>query len=160
MWKKWINNIDDFIASIALIGVISITIINVIFRYIFNMPILWAEEVSLALYVWFVFIGASSTMKRNGHIGIDYFVKRLPLSIQKVMKFIRMVVIYFVLGYVFMYLGSELAMQAGDKVTPTLRVSYIWIDVAVPLGGILIAYHFTRNIIKSFQHELPQKGDI
>lgn len=160
MMKKWIHNVDDFIASIALVGVISITIVNVIFRYIFNMPILWAEEVSLALYVWLVFVGASSTMKRQGHIGIDYFVGKLPERIKKVTKILRSAVLYFVFFYVFIYLGFELAANAGAKVTPTLRIGYTWIDIAVPLGGVLITYHYTRHLIKSFQRDLPMKGDL
>lgn len=158
--KKWLHNIDDFIASIALIGVVSITIANVIFRYIFNMPIHWAEEVSLAMYVWLVFVGASSTMKRQGHIGIDYFVEKLPESLKKVSKFLRSAILYFVFFYVLIYLGFELAANAGAKVTPTLRVSYIWIDVAVPLGGLLITYHYTRNLTKSSQQDLHMKGDL
>ncbi|WP_373895055.1 TRAP transporter small permease [Virgibacillus natechei] len=160
MWKKWIHGIDDLVASISLVGVISITVTNVIFRYIFNAPVLWAEEVSLGLYVWLVFIGASSTMKRNGHIGIDYFVELMPDKMKRFVKFIRAGVIYFVLLYVFIYLGYELAAQAAYKVTPSLRISYQWIDIAVPIGGILMIYHFTRNLIQSSQNDLSKKGDI
>lgn len=144
MGFQW-NKIDDFLASIALVGLIGITVANVTFRYIFNAPIPWGEEVSLGLYVWFVFVGTGSAMKRDGHIGIDYFVEKMPSRLKKFMVGFRTIIIYFVLLYVFIYLGYELTAQAGDKVTPTLGISYQWIDVSVVVGGILTLYHFTKN---------------
>lgn len=160
MINKVLFKADDIIASIVLVGVVGITIVNVIFRYLFNAPILWAEEVSLAFYVWLVFIGASSTLKRNGHIGIDYFVEKLPKGMKVLTKAVRNIIIYFVFIYVFIYLGIKLTAQAGLKITPALGISYQWIDVAVPIGGILLVIHFTRKMIQSFQGKTEEKGDI
>lgn len=160
MLKKWFLNIDDVIASIVLIGVVLVTIVNVIFRFIFNSPILWAEEVAIAFYVWLVFVGASSTMKRDGHIGIDFFVEKMPYGVRKILKYVRLFVMYFVIIYVFIYLGIKLTAQAGLKITPALGISYQWIDVAVPIGGVFLLYHFTRNVKKSFQNNQTEKGDI
>lgn len=160
MWKRGLNSIDDVIATIALAGLFSVTIGNVILRFVFNSPIPWGEEVSLALYVWVVFVGASSAMKRNGHIGIDYFVDRMPQGLKKVAMWIRALVIYGVTVYVFIYLGYELAAQAGPKVTPVLKIDYFWIDIAVPIGGILLTYHFTRVFIKSLRNNSVERGDI
>lgn len=157
MYKKWINNIDDAIATFALANLFVITMLNVILRFGFNNPIAWAEEVTLALYVWVVFIGSSSAMKRNNHIGIDYFVVRMPRTLQKISHAIRALVIYGVTLYVFVYLGYLLAAQAGAKVTPVLSINYFWIDIAVPVGGILITYHFTRQLINARKIE---RGEI
>lgn len=159
MFKKILFKIDDIVAAIVLIGVVVITIINVIFRYMFNAPILWAEEVALAFYVWLVFIGASSALKRNGHIGIDYFVEKLPYKMKGVTKYLRNFVIYFVFVYVFIFLGIKLTAQAGLKLTPALGVSYQWIDIAVPIGGVLLVIHFTRGLIEASLVKSEEKGD-
>ncbi len=158
--KKILVNIDDLIASFMLVGVVVITVVNVIFRFIFNSPILWAEEVSLAFYVWLVFIGASSTMKRNGHIGIDFFVEKMPPAVKNGFKVLRILIMYFIFVYVFIYLGIKFTAQAALKVTPALGVSYQWIDIAVPLGGALLMYQFTKIIKKSFQNDAEQKGEF
>lgn len=160
MFNKTLFKVDDIVAAVVLVGVVVITIVNVIFRYMFNAPILWAEEVALACYVWLVFIGASSTLKRNGHIGIDYFVEKLPSKMKRVTKYIRVFIIYFVFLYVFVFLGIKLTAQAGLKLTPALGISYQWIDVAVPIGGILLVIHFTRGLIEAYQVKSKEKGDI
>lgn len=151
MLKKQLNAVDDWISTIALIGVIGLTGINVISRYTLNKPMPWIEEIVLGLFIWLVFIGISSTMKRGGHVGVDYFVNMMPRPIRIISEIIRAAAIYYVLIYVFIYLGSSLTSQAASKLTPILGLSYQLIDIAVPIGGALTAIHFTKTLIPSFK---------
>jgi TRAP-type transport system small permease protein len=157
MLKKWLYSIDDIISVIALSIISVLTILNVIFRFILNNPIVWAEEITLGLFVWLVFIGVSSAMKRDGHIGVDYFIQKMPRFFRILSKIIGAAAIYFVLIYVFMYLGMDLTSKAGSKVTPILGISYQYIDIAIPIGGFLTAIHFTIKLIRSFQAESDEK---
>ncbi|NEU31004.1 TRAP transporter small permease [bacterium LRH843] len=156
--KRWFNAIDDVIATIALVGVIGLTIVNVFTRYVLNHPVQWVEEIAIGLFIWLVFVGVSSTMKRDGHIGVDYFVNKMPRPVRIVSQVIRAVAMYYVLFYVFIYLGLSLVSQAADKVTPILTISYQLIDIAVPIGGLLAAVHFTRSLIRTFRAEFGNKG--
>ncbi|MEK3978520.1 TRAP transporter small permease [Psychrobacillus sp. FSL K6-2836] len=160
MIKKWINQIDDILATIALTGVLTITIVNVFYRFILESPFAWAEELTLGLFVWVVFIGISSSMKRGGHVGIDYFVEKLPKGLKLGAIIIRAAAIYFVLIYGFIYLGYDLMAQASAKITPVLGISYQWIDLAVPLGGLLTAYQFSRVLLKTFRQTSTQKESV
>lgn len=158
--KSWLKKIDDLIATLAVVGVIGLTVLNVVSRYAFNHPIQWAEELAIALFIWFIFIGISSSMKRNGHVGVDYFVKKLPHSLQIISEIIRAGAIYFVLIYVFIYLGSKLATQASDKITPILGISYEMIDIAVPLGGLLSVIHFTLQLVDKYHNDYRANKEV
>ncbi|GGB53130.1 tripartite ATP-independent periplasmic transporter DctQ [Lentibacillus populi] len=158
MIKRGLNAIDDVVSTIALVGVILLTGLNVLLRYIFNSPIAWTMEVALGLFIWFVFIGISSAMKRDGHIGVDFLVKKLPKPLRIVSEFIRAAAVYFVLIYVFIYLGSNLTLSATGKLTPILGMSYQLIDVAVPIGGAITAIHFTKKFILSLRAECRNEG--
>lgn len=157
MFKKWFNPIDDIISVIAISVISFLTIINVICRFVLNSPISWAEEITLGCFIWLVFIGISSAMKRDGHIGVDYFIQKMPKAIRNVCTIIGAAAIYFVLIYIFIFWGFELASQAGSKVTPVLGISYTYIDLAVPIGGFLTAIHFTFKLIRSFQSNPERK---
>lgn len=150
---------DDILATLCLATVIILTGTNVLTRYIFKAPVAWTMELVLALFIWFVFIGVSSSMKRDGHIGVDFFVKKLPKSLRIISLVIRAVGIYFVLIYVFVYLGTLLSLQSTGKVTPIIGLEYFYIDIAVPLGGIFTTVHFTRSLVRSFQAEVGSKGE-
>lgn len=157
MLKKWFNPIDDIISVIAISIISFLTIINVFCRFVLNSPISWAEEITLGCLIWLIFIGISSAMKRDGHIGVDYFIQKMPKAMRNVCTIIGAAAIYFVLIYIFIYLGFELASQASSKVTPVLGISYTYIDLAVPIGGLLTAIHFTFKLIRSFQADSEKK---
>jgi len=158
MIKKWLYPIDDILSVIALSGVLFFTIINVIFRFVLHSPIDWAEEVTLGLFIWMVFIGISSAMKRGGHVGVDYFMLKMPKPIRTIFNIIGAIAIYFVLIFVFIYLGLDLTAQAASKITPVLGLSYQYIDIAVPVGGLLTAIHYTIYLIRSFRSETGEEG--
>jgi TRAP-type C4-dicarboxylate transport system permease small subunit len=158
MIKKWINAIDDGVATFALSAIILLTGTNVFSRYVLNKPLPWVEEIAIGLFVWLVFIGISSAMKRDSHIGVDYFVNKMPRSFRILCIVVRAVAIYYVLFYVFVNLGFDFTSQASSKITPILGISYQVIDIAVPIGGLLTAVHFTRTIIRSLQVEFTKEG--
>ncbi|OAS86005.1 MULTISPECIES: TRAP transporter small permease [Metabacillus] len=158
MIKKIFDPIDDIIATLALAVIISLTVINVFLRFVLNSPVAWAEEISVGLFIWLVFVGMSSAMKRDNHIGVDYFVNKMPRPLKISAIIIRALAIYAALIYVLIYLGSSLTAQAHSKVTPILAISYQYIDIAVPIGGVLTAIHFTRLLIQSLKAELKKEG--
>ncbi|XXM70772.1 TRAP transporter small permease [Lysinibacillus sphaericus] len=153
MVNKGLAMVDDLLSVIALSGITVLTIINVIGRFVLNSPIAWVEEVTLALFIWLVFIGISSAMKRGGHIGVDYFLKRMPKPLRILLSIISAITVYFVLLYILVYLGMDFATQASGKLTPVLAINYQYINIAIPIGGLLTAVHYTIKIVRSFQNE-------
>jgi TRAP-type C4-dicarboxylate transport system permease small subunit len=50
---------------------------NVVLRYAFNSGIAQAEELSRWLFVWLVFLGSITALRRGAHLGMDSLVSRL-----------------------------------------------------------------------------------
>ena len=145
---RWIVNVDSIFASISLVLIISVSVVGVFMRFVLGEPLQWTEEMTLALFVWFTFLGASVVEKENGHVGIEYFVEKLNPSLKKVSMLFREIVLTFISLFVFLYLGGQLTAQAASRLTPVLRVSYIYIDIAVVLCGIFSAIHIISRISK------------
>jgi TRAP-type C4-dicarboxylate transport system permease small subunit len=151
--KRFFYSIDDIVGAVSLIAIICITVSAVFMRYVMNSPFTWTEEVSLALFVWFVFIGISAVTKRDSHIGIDYFVLKLPKPMQKVMSAFRFLMV--LIAFLFLVvLGWRLAIESQGKITSVLRIPYFYIDIAVSVGGIMSIIHFIRlSIINKRKRE-------
>ncbi|MDW7673879.1 MAG: TRAP transporter small permease [Bacillota bacterium] len=145
--KNLFLNMDDFFASVSLVIIVVVTILGVFMRYVVGDPLKWTEEVLLAMFVWFTFWGASSVTKRDGHVSIDYLVDKLPIGMQRVLSIFRLLVIIMVTSVVLILLGYQLSAQAWNKLTPILGIRYTFIDLAVPMGGILALIHLIRQLI-------------
>lgn len=159
---NWLASVDDWIGAIALSLIVILIGANVFFRFVLSQPITWSEEISLALFVWLTFIGISAVMKRNEHVGIDYFVRKLPKAAFVWVQRFRLFVLLAVTCVVFVYWGTKLAIGTHWKVTPVLGVPFRFIYMALPVGGILALYHLVSVILRkdrSFIYQEEGKSD-
>ena len=62
----------------ALLLIVGIICAQVVLRYGFNRPIVWAEDVATFLFIWATFLGAAVGLKDIRHVKIDTFLDRLP----------------------------------------------------------------------------------
>ena len=81
--------------------------LQILFRYLFKNPLLFAEEVSRFSYVWVTFIGLSLATKLRNHVKVDFFVLKLP---HKARLFLNLLVDIGseLFADIFMYMGNPL----------------------------------------------------
>lgn len=113
--------------------------VNVVLRYVFLAPISWAEEVSLYLMVWIVFVGASVAVRTRGHIAVDL----LPLMLSEANKrrlAAAVAVLMLVFLAVFGWYGGQhtLRVFASGQVTPVMQAPMWLTYLAMPVGSALM----------------------
>jgi TRAP-type mannitol/chloroaromatic compound transport system permease small subunit len=70
--SEWTGKISSFLI-IVITGVI---LFEVIARYIFNAPTIWAHEISLALYGVYVALLGAYVLVTGGHVNVDILYGR------------------------------------------------------------------------------------
>lgn len=143
--KSFLKSIDLYISSLCIAAVVLITLFSIVMRYIFGNPIQWTEEINLALVVGFTFLGSAYAFKNNEHISIDLISGRFGKKVDRMFFLIRQIVVLVVVGYVFVYLGLKLSIQAQEKVTTVLNIPYTIIDATVVVGGIIAIIRILYN---------------
>ncbi len=147
----FLKNLDDWLANLFTVAIVVITILAVFMRYILNDPLQWIEEVLITLYLWAIMLGAVSAMKMRGHVSIDALVVALPKTMQRYLAYFNDVVSIVVL-VAFGWLGLQLALAAGDKITPILGFKYTYIDLAVPVGAFWMAFYLLLYLIRDIKN--------
>ena len=68
---KWIDlNIEKVLASTLLAAIVMLIFGNVFMRYVMNASLSWGEELTLWLFVWFVWLGVSYAFHTGDHVRI------------------------------------------------------------------------------------------
>ena len=75
--SRYFDRIEETIIALLLGTMTAITFANVIARYVFNSNILWALELTVFLFGWLVLLGASYTVKKKFHLGVDILINYL-----------------------------------------------------------------------------------
>ncbi len=59
---------------------------NVIGRYVFGLPVFWAEEALTFTVIWIVFLVVGTITYRGAHLNMDLVFSRLPAGLQRVVR--------------------------------------------------------------------------
>lgn len=147
--KYYFAHFEEILCGFFLVSMISIVIINVLLRFLFNYSLFWAEEVSTICFVWSVFIGASATYKHKMDIGIDMLVLKTPPKVQRVIKYLVNLILLLINGYIF-YMSIIFTKISSIKPTAVLGISSAFVNSALIFGFGLITFHTIRFIIEDF----------
>ena len=137
-----IDRVNDFLAAIAmafLFVMIADMLYEVVSRRVFGAPTLWAYDIAYMLNgIGFLF-AAGYTLRRNGHIRIDFLSTRLPRRNQDLINlFVYLFLVFPAVSCLIVgaYTGWLEAFLTGEiePVSP-------WKPVIWPLyGGILVGF--------------------
>ncbi len=113
--------------------------VNVVLRYWFLAPISWAEELTLYMMAWIVFVGSSVAIRTRGHIAIDLFPLALsPAGRHRLAIFIALVMLVFFAVF-FYYSGQHtLRVRSIGQVTPVMQAPMWLAYLAMPAGSALM----------------------
>jgi TRAP-type C4-dicarboxylate transport system permease small subunit len=71
--------------ALFLLAVV-LNFVNVIGRYVFGMPVFWAEEALTFTVIWIVFLVAGTITYRGAHLNMDLVYSRMPAGWQRAVR--------------------------------------------------------------------------
>jgi TRAP-type C4-dicarboxylate transport system permease small subunit len=142
-------------ATWILTGVlVALVCLNVFARYVLEIGIDWAEEVSRLVFVWVVFLGSYVALCRKGHMAIAMLMKRVPEPGRRLLAtFSRLLVLAFLAALA--WAGATLVgatLQFGRQ-SPILGISAAWGYASVPAAAALMFLEVLRELLTG---ELPR----
>lgn len=157
-WARKASNILEKITAVPLIIIgglmVLVVLVGTISRYVFNNPLLWTEEAARYLMIWMALVGASITLKRREHVGIEFLISKFRPVIRLIIKLITDVFILYFL-YILTKEGYIMALEAKGQLSPALRISMFWPLLSVPVMGIFTAVQLVLQMVI----DVAEKGD-
>ncbi len=139
-----VKKILDACLEILVMVVVGILVLDVLWqvfsRYVLRNPSKWTEELAIFLLIWVALLGAAVATGRGAHLGIDYFVQKLPRRDQiGVEIFIFLCIVLFAF-FVMIVGGAELVRMTLrlQQKSPALGVQMGYVYLAVPISGFFM----------------------
>ena len=149
--------IEEVLAGAMLIMISVLVFLSAIARTV-GMPINWAQDISLLAFAWLTFIGADIVAKTGNLIRIDMLEKWLPKTIRKGLALIFDVAMILFLLILIVY-GFLLVSQSWYRTFQTMKLSYAWCTLAVPVGSMLLIFTMIGKMIKDIKTPVAGWGD-
>ena len=130
---KGIDTILNWALTITLTIMLVVVTAQVWYRFVFNDPLTWSEEVARYLFVWISFIGSAVGIRYRVHLGIDLIDKILSPKARKVMTVVVNLLIQIFLGVV-IYWGIRILQVVQFQKSASLGIPMTYPYLAVPVG--------------------------
>ncbi|MDR1907684.1 MAG: TRAP transporter small permease [Holosporales bacterium] len=143
------KNFDLAISIFAMTVITGNCFMGVIMRYIFNRPIVWLEEISMALIIWSVFFAAGYAFRTNNHVSVELLVEYLPRKLRWIIEVFVFIVVILTLCF-FGFTSFKLVVHLFDimRVTNILKIPYWIIYLPIPISSVLMIINYTLSSIK------------
>lgn len=128
------------LAAWALFAIGGMLTFEVVARYFFNSPTIWAEELSRLFMIWAVFLGAAWLLSQNAHIRVTVVTEHLPVALRRALSVVALVFVAIISGFVAWY-GAPIALQSFDVGRTTgsmLDIPRWWSEASIPIGFALL----------------------
>jgi TRAP-type C4-dicarboxylate transport system permease small subunit len=126
------------VTSVALLAAIFvIMVLQIVFRYVLNTPLVWTEEAARYLYIWACYLGAAVALRRGNHIAITLAVERLPPRLGGAVALGTQALALLFLGAL-AALGVQLMARTHTIEAITLPIPWSVIYAAAPVGATLM----------------------
>jgi TRAP-type C4-dicarboxylate transport system permease small subunit len=106
-------------------------------RYVLQATFQWYDEVARLCFVWMVFLGAASAVRRGAHFRLHLLIDRLGPRLRRATDLVvGLLVVAF--GGVLVAGGLAMWPVARRQVSDSLELSMVWFYAALPIGGALM----------------------
>jgi TRAP-type C4-dicarboxylate transport system permease small subunit len=128
---------------------VSIMIVNVtvgvFYRYILNDSISWTEELARYLMVWFALLGMGLALKDNSHVGVSFFLERMPRKVTPIVKIIGECLVLLFLLVLFRYSLNHLQV-VKMQTSPSIGIPMVFPYAAITIGSFLMILECLRHL--------------
>lgn len=145
-----LDNFESYVCRVLLVMFVTLLFAQILSREIFGHSIIWSEELSVYLFVWFVFLGASYAAKLSAHNRVTFQYRWLP---EKVCTLFELLADIFWIGFngYFIYLSSDFVFNRMNLFwkSQTLGIPMKYIYLILPLSFTLMTIRIIQvNYLK------------
>jgi TRAP-type C4-dicarboxylate transport system permease small subunit len=127
----------DWVCLGLMVVLVADVFLGVWSRYVMQATFQWYDEVARLCFVWIVFLGAASAVRRGAHFRLHLLIDRLGPRLRRATDLlVGLLVVVF--GGVLVAGGVAMWPVARRQVTDSLELSMLWFYAALPVGGALM----------------------
>lgn len=142
VWRAFVVA-QCWLTGAILAGIVLVSLINVLMRYVFASSIVWADEVARMSFIVVSFLGAGLAVAFGSHLVIDTLVG-LTDAERLWGKIWRWLIVAISIAFFVMLIvgGLEQASRNFGQVSPALRISLGYIYLAIPVGAAIMLVNY------------------
>ncbi len=149
--KKILTRILHTIVTVFFGGIILLTILLVILRYLFNSSIIGGNELMEYLFIYTTALGAAVAIGEREHISISYFLNKMPEPLRTIVDILGLLLVA-AINILIAVLSRHWISKVGTAESPVMRIPMWSVQISVPTGCLLAGLYCFFVIIEEIRN--------
>lgn len=156
---RYLARLTEIAATILLIIVTALNLMQVGGRYLFNTGFPWTEEAMRYSMIWLMMLGSVACIYRLEHMGIEaldnLFDEKHAPKVRSALYSVAGLFCLFILFY-----GWPLALRNAKQLAPASQIPMIYPYMALPVGALLMLIQIALSWISGFERDEEQTDTL
>lgn len=153
--EHWFVRINRWLIIALMATMAALVFANVVSRYVFNVSIIWVEELTQYQMIFITYLGAGLALREGRHVAVDLAQDWLPAPVR---RFARMLIWLAMAAFLLalVWFGFQIVAFTWNQETPVMNIPTGVPYLAIPVGAAVFLLHlvlFARDFVeRRFEH--------
>ncbi len=141
--KKILDRFLEWLVMVSVTVLVLDVLWQVFTRFVLKDASSWTEELATFLLIWVSLLGAAVALGRGAHLGIDYFVSKLPEKSRIRTELFAFACVTLFSLLVMVVGGIDLVRTTFrlEQISPALGLDMGYVYLAIPISGIFLVLY-------------------
>lgn len=157
-----IETVSAWVAALLLSATGVMLTYEVLARYFFNAPTIWAAELSQLCLIWACPIAMGWALANGRHIRVTAITSLLPFRARQSAEVFALLVIL-AFSLVVVWYGFDIFLDSWDRgrTTGTMLNTFAWIpEASVPAGFSLLILSCLACLWRALRGDIPETDEV
>lgn len=150
--RNWHVKISEWVIITSFAIVVVTTFVQIIFRYVINNSLPWADELARYCFVWLVYSGIIVSLNRGEHAFVSILTDQLTGNAKRAVAILGDILV--LLLFVCITIGGIKFVQLSiGQYTSGLRIPKLFVYLALPFCGFSMIYETVNRVWYRLLHK-------
>lgn len=157
-WAPWLARRAENVAVLMLAAMFVAFLIQIVFRYLLNLPIGWTHEISVILWVWLVLWGAAFVLREREEIRFDLLHAAVGRPMRRIMGVIAALAIVGLYAYSLPAMVDYVGFMKVER-TAYMKIPFNWVYSIYILFAVAAIARYLWLGFAALRGDAPEDDD-
>ena len=155
----WLRRRAENVAAGLLAAMFIAFIVQIVFRYVFNFPVGWASELTVATWLWLVLFGSAFVLSEKEEIRFDLIYGAVGPRVRIGMAIVSALAIVALYGMSFRASFDYVSFMKVERASYLkIRMDWMYSIYVIFLAAIIVRYVWLLS--RLLRGKDPEAGDV
>ena len=154
----WLYRRGENVLAAMLAVMFAAFILQIVFRYVLNLPIGWTSELSAVLWIWLVLWGAAFVLREDEEIRFDLILGHVGPRARRAMLLISAAALILLYGISLPAVADYVAFMKVEK-TAYLKIRMDWLFSIYVVFVVAVLARYLWLFWRALRGRAPEEAD-